>query len=453
MKADAARPVDKTKVLLVDDLPANLLSYEVLLDEFDATLLRASSGNEALHMLLQHQVALVLLDVQMPGMDGFEVAELMQKSKRTQGIPIIFVTAIGHDNRHVIKGYQNGAVDFLFKPIDPVVLKSKVRVFLEMDRKNREIERGIRALQASLRELHSLKEHNELLLLSVGEGILSLNTDGCIQYANPTAVALLDGGGPLLGSPLSEHLAVEATEEPVVEMLSQCMEGESWHGTIRAKRRDETFPAEITATAILREDGHFAGVSVVFKDVTNREKLEQKLKAESERDPLTGLVNRRGFERRLDQRLSQGRNDLALLFIDLDHFKEVNDRFGHQAGDALLKHVAQRLQGCTRSDDIVARLGGDEFCIVVQAALPQHAAGVVGQKVLDITAHPIKLGEDQAQIGASIGVVLVDPSLTLTHILHQADVRSGPGILDSVISGEPGHNAGPERLANRSSTC
>jgi diguanylate cyclase (GGDEF)-like protein/PAS domain S-box-containing protein len=422
MKADAARSVDKTKVLLVDDQPANLLSYEVLLDEFDATLLRATSGNEALHILLQHQVALVLLDVQMPGMDGFEVAELMQKSKRTQGIPIIFVTAIGHDNRHVLKGYQNGAVDFLFKPIDPIVLKSKVRVFLELDRKNREIERGIRALQASLRELQSLKEHNELLLLSVGEGILSLNTDGCVQYANPTAMALLDGGGPLLGSPLSEHLAVDASEEPVVEMLSRCLEGESWHGTIRARRRGETFPAEIVATALLREDGHFAGVSVVFKDVTNREKLEQKLKAESERDPLTGLINRRGFERRLEQRLNQDRSDLALLFIDLDHFKAVNDRLGHQAGDTLLKHVAQRLQGCTRADDIVARLGGDEFCIVVQAASTHHAAAVVGQKVLDMTAHPIKLGQEEAQIGASIGVVLVDPSLTLSHILHQADV-------------------------------
>jgi diguanylate cyclase (GGDEF)-like protein/PAS domain S-box-containing protein len=418
----ATSPLDHTIVLLVDDQPANLLSLEALLDEFDARLLRASSGKEALQLLQWHHVALVLLDARMPDMDGFEVARLMQESSHSQGIPIIFITAISHDNHHVIKGYQNGAVDFLTKPLDAVVLKSKVRIFLELHRKNRDIERSNRTLRASLRELELLKETNDQLLHSLGEGVLSLDTEGCIRYANPTAVALLNDGSALLGSLFSVHLDGEAADELVVAMLSQCMSESHWAGTFRARRQGETFPLELTAKSILKEDGHFAGVSVVLKDVTSREQIEQKLKEESELDPLTGLVNRRGFERRLELHLNEGQEDLALLYIDLDHFKQVNDKLGHQAGDNLLMYVAKRLLGCTRHDDIVARLGGDEFCIVVQAADTQKAATIVSQKVLAIAAHPMRLGEERVQIGASIGVVLINPEQTIPQLLHQADL-------------------------------
>jgi diguanylate cyclase (GGDEF)-like protein/PAS domain S-box-containing protein len=418
----AALAPEKPNILMVDDQQANLLSFEVLLDDFDANLLRASSGNEALQLLLQHQVALVLLDVQMPGMDGFEVAEIMQKAKRSQGIPIIFVTAINKDFRHVLRGYETGAVDFLTKPIEPLMLRSKVRVFLELYRKSREIEASNRALQASLKELGRLKEHNELLLLSVGEGILSLDTEGRIQYANPAALALLDDGTPLEGSLMSEHISGVDAEEAVVEMLARCMGGERWYFTAGARRQGQTFPAEFTATAIVREGGHFEGVSVVFKDVTDRHKLEQKLKAESERDPLTGLVNRRGFERLLKKRLSAGGKELALLYVDLDFFKPVNDRYGHQAGDNLLRLIAQRMLGCTRHHDIVARIGGDEFCIVLQSDNIRSASMAVGLKVIEVCAQPMRLADDQVQIGASVGIVLAANGQSVVQTMHQADV-------------------------------
>lgn len=136
------------KLLLVDDQPANLVSLEAILEEEGRTLLKAESGQEALKVLLRDDISLVLLDVQMPGMDGFEVAELMRQRKDTKTIPIIFVTAISKEKKYVFKGYQAGAVDYLFKPLDPLILKSKVSFFLELDRQRRDLQAKLREAQA-----------------------------------------------------------------------------------------------------------------------------------------------------------------------------------------------------------------------------------------------------------------------------------------------------------------
>src|SRR5579864_1550009 len=122
------------KCLLVDDLEENLLALSALLRRQDVEILTARSGSEALELLLVHPVALALLDVQMPEMDGFELAELMRGSERTRHIPIIFVTAGAGDQRRIFKGYESGAVDFLLKPIEPHVLKNKARVFFQLYR-------------------------------------------------------------------------------------------------------------------------------------------------------------------------------------------------------------------------------------------------------------------------------------------------------------------------------
>lgn len=136
------------KVLLVDDQPANLVSLEAILEAEDRELIKANSGPEGLKVLLKEDVSLVLLDVQMPGMDGFEMAELMRQRKDTQSIPIIFVTAISKEKQYVFKGYQVGAVDYLFKPLDPVILQSKVNFFLQLDRQRRELQQKLRQAQA-----------------------------------------------------------------------------------------------------------------------------------------------------------------------------------------------------------------------------------------------------------------------------------------------------------------
>ncbi|MBA3980982.1 MAG: two-component system response regulator [Alcanivorax sp.] len=136
------------KILMVDDQPANLVSLDAILEAPHRELIKAHSGPEALKVLLKEDISLVLLDVQMPGMDGFEVAELMRQRKDTQNIPIIFVTAISKEQKYVFKGYQSGAVDYLFKPLDPLILQSKVNFFLQLDQQRRELQAKLKEAQA-----------------------------------------------------------------------------------------------------------------------------------------------------------------------------------------------------------------------------------------------------------------------------------------------------------------
>lgn len=136
-------------ILIVDDHPENLIALEAILDDVDCTVIRANSGNEALSVLLKQDVALVLLDVQMPGMDGFEVAELMRKSNKTKMVPIIFVTAISKEAKYVARGYGVGAIDYMFKPLNPDILKHKAQFFLDLDMQKRRLEEKLRKSQES----------------------------------------------------------------------------------------------------------------------------------------------------------------------------------------------------------------------------------------------------------------------------------------------------------------
>src|ERR1700679_3974505 len=139
------------KCLLVDDLEENLLALSALLARADVEVLTARSGSEALELLLVHEVALAFLDVQMPDMDGFELAELMRGSDRTRHVPIIFVTAGVRDQYRLFKGYDTGAVDFLYKPIDPHILKSKADVFFQLYRQKQQLARQLQELTETLR--------------------------------------------------------------------------------------------------------------------------------------------------------------------------------------------------------------------------------------------------------------------------------------------------------------
>lgn len=151
----------KIKILLVDDRPENLLALENILENPDFDIIKATSGNEALGLMLEYEFAIVLLDVQMPEMDGFETAELMRGNERTKQTPIIFVTAINFEQKYVFKGYESGAVDYLFKPFDPYILKSKVKVFIQLYKQKRVLEITTNDLKKAVGEL---KKANQKIL-------------------------------------------------------------------------------------------------------------------------------------------------------------------------------------------------------------------------------------------------------------------------------------------------
>ncbi|MFK3736442.1 hybrid sensor histidine kinase/response regulator [Massilia sp. TN1-12] len=182
---------DPSKLLIVDDLPENLRALDALIRDEQRIVFQASSGEEALSLLLEHEFALAILDVQMPGMDGFELAELMRATSRTRNIPIVFVSAAGRELNYAFKGYETGAVDFLYKPLDPDAVRSKVNVFVTLDQQRREMRRQMEALEEArrgqeilVRELNdtqaelqrSLRMRDEFMSLVAHELRTPLNT-------------------------------------------------------------------------------------------------------------------------------------------------------------------------------------------------------------------------------------------------------------------------------------
>lgn len=172
---------DKMKILMVDDKPENLFVLEEILKDEDIIIEKAISGNEALSMLLEDDYGLVLMDVQMPELDGFETAELMKGMKKTKYIPIIFVTAISKEEYFVFKGYNVGAIDYIYKPIEPLVLKSKVRVFAELHYQKVMYRDQAKVLNEKVMELQEVKEQ----LIELNSKLVQISTiDGLTQIAN-----------------------------------------------------------------------------------------------------------------------------------------------------------------------------------------------------------------------------------------------------------------------------
>jgi PAS domain S-box-containing protein len=178
------------KVLLVDDRPENLLALEAILEPLGETLVYASSGEDALRQLLRHDVAVILLDVQMPDLDGFETAHLIKQRERTRHVPIIFVTAISKEEEQVFRGYSAGAVDYVFKPFNPDVLRSKVAVFIELHEKNEQLRR--QAEQLKEQELAELRRESEeryrFLAEAQPEQIWTALPNGELDYVNQRAL-------------------------------------------------------------------------------------------------------------------------------------------------------------------------------------------------------------------------------------------------------------------------
>jgi PAS domain S-box-containing protein len=273
---------ERVNILLVDDQPNNLLALESILAETGENLVMAESGAAALRHLLQMDFAVVLLDVMMPELDGFETANLIRSRERSRDTPIIFLTALERSETNVFRGYELGAVDYIFKPFHAEILRSKVNVFIELFRKRE-------AFKRQAHELARLIRQNELILNAAAEGVFGVGLEGNTTFVNPAA-------SRMIGRPAEEitghdiHSLVHPVFPGVLTCdVSKCRLYAVVHGEPAYDEIEETFfrpegtsfPVEFCASPMRDENAELVGSVITFRDVT--EKRAAALAAEAER--------------------------------------------------------------------------------------------------------------------------------------------------------------------------
>ncbi len=414
-----------SKVLVVDDVAANRRIIEFIIDELDIELFFAASGNEAIRLVKEHQFSVVLMDVHMPGMTGIEATRLIHQQKATRDTAVIMVTGLDQEGDLLMEAYEAGAVDYIVKPIEPAVILSKVAQFVDLDRQYKLLE---------LARFKQVETSSQLktFLNSAGEGIIGIDTNGVITFANPKASAILHFDQALLkGTHLRELFDTSTSEQLnwsscqlstfIGESISGRCDNEMWH-----RHDGEPFFIEYTHEPILDDSDTASGSVMMFQDISKRKAVEEELKYLASYDPMTKLMNRGYFYDHLQRAIARAKRSvisLCIVVLDLDHFKYINDTYGHDCGDLLLKVVSQRLLKSVRGSDLVARLGGDEFGVVLFDMNSIACIGPIVQKILESVIQDIDLKVAKVNVSCSIGVFQYDDfDLDMDQVLKNADI-------------------------------
>jgi len=390
-------------LLVVDDLEANLEAMRALLEGNKNWQLRCvNSGAEALRCLLAEDISLVLLDVQMPGMDGYEVAELMRGNRKTRDTPIIFISAIVRTQELILRGYSSGAVDFILKPFDAPVLLLKVRNLLHYESNRRELQRIGQQLERE-------RAFNESILNNAAEGIMVVDEYGQIQYANPIMAEWTGSTRDALQK--SPFCALIAAPESEREWDSSAFHQHWKNGKILRLHEAElyrqpegTLPVSLSCAPLPHPQ---RAMVIIARDISVERNLRTNLEALIISDPLTGLLNRRGFFLAVETAISRAQrtgSHFAVIYMDLDGFKRINDSLGHSVGDELLCHVGSQLKSGLRAYDALARIGGDEFTILLDSLNDCRDAGRVVDKLMKLIAKQHLLKEEEFNISVSAGI-------------------------------------------------
>lgn len=290
-------------ILIVDDEPKNLTVLETVLDDPDYRLVRAGSADQALHALVVKEFALLILDIRLPGMNGFELAQMIKQRKKTAGVPIIFLTAYYNEDQHVLEGYGTGAVDYLVKPVNPAILRSKVAVFVELHRKNRaliaevserrrveeqlhelndtleqRVTERTQALEIASAALHETGERYRSLFDGSLDAIFFLDTDERFKAANPAALRLINRSLEELKTIHFPDLCAPDQRETVGQAFRTAFRREGFAidtavVTVTGERRDLFISG---APAI--HDGEVVGISCIARDITERIRTAEALR-------------------------------------------------------------------------------------------------------------------------------------------------------------------------------
>jgi|CXWL01.1.fsa_nt_gi diguanylate cyclase (GGDEF)-like protein/PAS domain S-box-containing protein len=416
------------RILAIDDTPANLMTLGSVLDgEFELQF--ATSGPAGVALALENPPDLILLDVMMPDVDGYETFRRLAAQPTLKDVPVIFVTAM-NDFDSEVTGLQLGAADYITKPINVPIARHRIRNLIEREqlRKQVNLERS-RLEQEVTRRINS-EDLVRKLSMAVEQSPASVaitDLDARLEYVNPsfTLVTGYNQTEALRQNPrfLQSGQTCPATYQ---EMWSKLKAGQVWTGELINKRKSgEVYWVESQIAPIRDAKGSVTHYVAVNTDITARKLMEEEVRHLAFYDALTGLPNRRMLIDRLSQAMAASkRSGLygALMFLDLDNFKPINDAHGHEVGDLLLIEVGRRLSSCLREMDTVARFGGDEFVVMLSEldankALSTEQARGVAEKIRFSLALPYELalppvhGEQRSttldyHCSASIGVVL-----------------------------------------------
>ena len=425
-------------VLVVDDVPENLHGLlEVL--QHDYEVLVAASGAQAIQMVHGPKPPdLILLDVFMPGMGGYEVCEYIKSLPAHNRIPIIFVT-VATRTEDKLRGFQLGAADYITKPFEVDEVRARVHTHLELSRLRRFLERLVAQRTALLQKS---EEKYRILADYSPNWEYWLAPDGSFLYVSP-ACAEVAGYTP------ADFFADQSLMDKIVDpsdlanWLKFGPAGSSAGAAplifrIRTKDGGEAW-VEHVAKRVVDATGQQIGVRGSYSNITQRRMAEQQLDFMTHRDPLTGLSNRALFVQLLIHAINQtehSKAEFALLFINLDNFKTINESLGHGAGDRLLVEVARRLREQLPGLDAIARVGGDEFYVAIEHDANGPGIDLVAQRVIDALSQPYELDANSVYVGASAGIALYpadgrDAATLLSNAdaaLHQAKSK-GRGLL------------------------
>ncbi len=436
------------RILVVDDIPANvkLLEARLLAEYFD--VLTAADGHEALAICDRNQVDLILLDIMMPGIDGFEVCERLKANPKTNHIPVVMVTALDQPADRV-RGLKAGADDFLTKPVNDLQLISRVKSLLRLKTLSDELR--VRAETAHTMGMDELMRIGDGRTEEVGQVLLvdgrANSQERIIKTLKPVAdvVALSDPQAALFEAAENafELVIVNANFDDY-DPLRLCSQFRSLERTrflpILIVTEQGADDMVIRALDLGVNDYIVRPVDpneLVARSLTQlrRKRYNDRLRASVKQtielavtDPLTGLNNRRYLDNHLNvlfnRSMARGR-PLSVLITDIDRFKQVNDTYGHDGGDQVLKEFATRVRSTVRGADLACRYGGEEFVVVMPDTSPEVAAAVAERLRAAIESTPflLKSSGETLNITASFGISSrISSVITPDQLMKQADI-------------------------------
>lgn len=387
-------------ILVVDDDSTVRMLAQAALEQIGCRVSDAADGETALRMCGKWQPDLILLDVELPGMDGFEVCSTLRRNPDFVDVPIVMLTG-REDDRSIQSAYDSGATDFIAKPVNWSLLGHRVRYIM-------------RASQVS-RGLRESEEKNRAFVQAIPDSMFVVNADGEIvsRHRGNEGSRLMDdriAGKRSIFAGVPKSLA-DLWERQIAVVMRTGLTQHSEHQYRKGRRKHyyETRMVPYTKRQVL----------IIVRDVSEQKQADAKIRRLAFYDSLTGLPNRQSFMVEVSRaiRRAQERNtEFAVLYIDLDNFKRINDSLGHSTGDALLKTIARRLKTGIRRDDLVAhsgsgksrphvaRLGGDEFTVLLHDLKSNEEAEAVASRLVATIGEPLSHNRQQFVITPSIGI-------------------------------------------------